>query len=108
VTGGEPHHPLDELGAQAASIVSWPGCGAPDRRFPPRDRGCVVSPLDDSAGNALSTASGRFAVPACTRRSVDSVRDTAPFVPSVALGVGNRFRPIASSEGRTAAPGLAD
>lgn len=40
------HHPLDELGHQASSIVSWPGCGSSEDVFPSSDCGLVWTPCN--------------------------------------------------------------
>lgn len=95
----QAHHPLDELGGQTASIVSWPGCRSARDRFPAADGWGVGAPLGGAIGNALSTISGRFAFPWSTRRCVEAVRETAPFAPSSARGVGSKCSTSSASVG---------
>jgi hypothetical protein len=54
----EAHHPLDEPGAKASSIVNWAGCRASEDVLPAGDGGAISAPLD-----ASESSDGRTAAP---------------------------------------------
>jgi hypothetical protein len=55
----EAHHPLDESGVKASSIVNWPGCWPSEDGFPAGDGGAVSAPLDASeSSDGLTVAPG--------------------------------------------------
>jgi hypothetical protein len=107
VAGGEAHHPFDEGGVKASSIVNWPGCWPSDDGFPAVDGGSVSAPLDageSSDGLTAAPGLGDWLVPYGVAHGVDRSGSTTcdsggrnpslarlPGVPvSLALGVGSR------------------
>jgi hypothetical protein len=95
VAGGQAHEPLDEGGAQAASIVSCPGGGAAEGGLPAGDGGGELAPITFTT----TSFSGLAFVP---------MRFDSPDFQSRAAGVGRSVGASEFSDGRTAAPGLGD